>query len=106
MIVENVESELERKDNHTWTPVQRQYVPHLPNTSTHQWVGLYRGVSPTSQIRAEVRMRSGHYSFWAKHREANEDIDLHGLLSDYWSSSNREFTVLSQSITTHQSAQI
>ncbi len=50
-------------------------------------------------------MRSGH-SFWAKHREANEVIDLHGLFSDYWSSNNYEFTVLSQSITTNQSAQI
>ncbi len=46
-------------------------------------------------------MSSGH-SIWAKHREANESIDLHGLFSDYWSSSSRDFTVLSQSITTNQ----
>ena len=56
-----------------------------------------------SKLRAEVRMRSGH-SLWAKHREANVVIDLHGLFGDYWSSSHREFTVLRQSITTTQSA--
>ena len=57
---------------------------------------MYRDVSPTSQIRAEVRMKSGH-SVWTKYREAGEVIDLDGLFDDYWSSSNREFTVLSQS---------
>ena len=49
-------------------------------------------------------MKSGH-SVWAKYREASEVIDLHGLFSDYWSSNNYEFTVLSQSILTNQSAQ-
>ena len=58
---------------------------------------MYRGVSPTSQIRAEVRMKSGH-SIWAKYREAGEVIDLQGLFSDYWSSNKHEFTVLSQSL--------
>ena len=57
---------------------------------------MYRGVSPTSQIRAEVRLKSGH-SFWAKYREGNDVIDLHGPFSDYWSSTNYEFTALSQS---------
>ena len=42
-------------------------------------------------------MKSGH-SFWAKNREASETIDLHGLFSDYWSSTNYEFTVLSESL--------
>ena len=37
-------------------------------------------------------------SFWAKYREAKEVIDLDGLFSDYWSSNNREFTVLRQSL--------
>jgi hypothetical protein len=58
---------------------------------------VYRDVSPTTQIRAEVRMKIGH-SVWAKYREANEVIELGGLFSDYWSSNNREFTILSQSI--------
>ena len=58
---------------------------------------MYRDVSPTTQIRAEVRMKSGH-SFWAKYRAAGEVIDLDGLFDDYWSSNNREFIVLSQSL--------
>ncbi len=57
---------------------------------------MYRDVSPTSQIRAEVRMKSGH-SMWAKYREASELIDLDGLFNDYWSSNDHEFTVLGQS---------
>ena len=60
-----------------------------------------RHVSPTSQIRIEVQMKSGH-SLWAKHREASEVIDIHGLFGDYWSSNNHEFTVLSQSFITDQ----
>ena len=93
--VEDVEKELQQKDNHTWTPAQRQYVLYFPHTYTHQWMCTYREVSPTTQIRAVVQMKIGH-SIWAKHREANEVIDLDGLFSDYWSSDNHEFTVLSQ----------
>jgi len=70
-----VESELQTKDNYTWTPALRQ------------------DVSPTSQIRAEVRMKSGHF-VWTKYREASEVLDLHGVFSDYWSSKNQDFTVL------------
>ena len=50
-----------------------------------------------SNLRAEVRMKSGH-SVWAKYREANEVIKLDGLFSEYWSSSNHEFTLLSRSL--------
>ena len=57
---------------------------------------VYRDVSPTSLIRAEVRMKSGH-SVWAKYRDASEVIELDELFRDYWSSNNHEFTVLSQS---------
>ena len=57
---------------------------------------MYRDVSPTSRVRAEVRKKSGH-SVWAKYREASEVIDLHELFNDYWTSNNHEFTVLSQS---------
>ena len=53
-----------------------------------------RDVSPESQIRAEVRMKSGH-SVWAKYREASEVINLDGLFNDYWGSDSHEFTVLS-----------
>src|SRR5258706_16131859 len=53
-----------------------------------------RDICPTSQIRAEVRMKK----FWTRHREARQAIDLDGLFSDYWSSGNNEITVLSQSL--------
>ena len=93
LFVENVERELQKKDDHTWTPAQRQYVPHFPSTYVHLLTGG-RDICPTSQIRAEVQLRK----FWARHREARQDIDLDGLFSDYWSSNNNEFTVLSQSL--------
>ena len=96
LFVEDVESELRKKDNYTWTPAQRLYVPCFLNTYTHWWMCVYRGVSPTSQIRAEVRMKSGRW-VWAKYREANESIDLDGPFNGYWSSDNHEFTALGQS---------
>jgi len=92
LFVENVERELQKKDDHTWTPAQRQYVPYFPNSHTNWWVCMYRDICPTSQIRAEVRMKT----FWARHREARPVIDLDELFSDYWSSSDNEFTVSSQ----------
>jgi len=42
-------------------------------------------------------MKHGH-SLWATYREASEAVDLDGLFSDYWSSNNHEFIVLSQSL--------
>ena len=95
LFVENAEREVQMRDHQTWTPVQRLYVPYFPNTYTHWWVCVYRDVSPTSQIRAQARMKSG-LSVWAKYREAGEVIDLDELFSEYWSSINHEFTVLSQ----------
>ena len=97
LFVENVARELQRNDNHTWTPARRLWVPYCHNTYTHKWICLCRDLSPTSQICAEVRMKRGH-SFWATYREASEVVDLDGLFNDYWSSDNHEFTVLSQSL--------
>ena len=98
LFVENLEREVRmRDDTHTWTLTQRPYVPYSLTTYTHWWMCVYRDISPTSQIRVDVRMKSGH-SVWAKYREAGEVIGLDGLFSDYWSSNNREFTVLSQSL--------
>src|SRR5258706_966927 len=54
-----------------------------------------RDICPTSQIRAEVRIKK----FWARHREARQVIDLNEVFREYWSSSDNEFTVLSQSFT-------
>jgi len=93
LFVGKAERELQMEDNHNWTPVQPQYVLYFPHTYTHRWMYVYRYVSPTTQIRVEVRMKIGH-SIWEKYRKANEVIDLDGLFSDYWSSNNRGFTVL------------
>ena len=41
-------------------------------------------------------MKSGHL-FWAKNREAGEEINIQGLFNNYWSSNEREFPVSSQS---------
>ena len=42
-------------------------------------------------------MKHGHL-FWAKRRDADEVIGLQELFNDYWSSNNRDFNVLSQSL--------
>ena len=54
-----------------------------------------RGLSPTSEMRAEIYM-SGKF-LWGKNRRASDVIDLQSLFNDYWSSNGREFTVPSQS---------
>ena len=91
LFVENVERELQKKDDYTWIPVQRQYVPHFPTPYVHSLTGG-RDICPTSLIRAEVRMKK----FWARHREARPVIDLDGLFGDYWSSRDNDFIVSSQ----------
>ena len=93
LFVENVQRELQKKDDHTWTPAQRQYVPYFLNTHVRSLTSG-RDICPTSQIRAEVRLKK----IWARHREARQVINLDGLFNDYWSSSNNDFTVLSQSL--------
>ena len=56
---------------------------------------MYRSLSPTSLIRVEARLKSGH-SFWKPYREGGELIDLRELFSDYWRSNDQVFTVSSQ----------
>jgi len=56
---------------------------------------MCRGVSPTSEMRVEIEMRSGHL-FWGKHRLASEPIDVQAIFNDYWSSDKHEFTVPSE----------
>jgi len=57
---------------------------------------MCRGVSPTSEMRVEIQMRSDHL-FWGKDRLASELIDVQALFNDYWSSDKHEFTVPSKS---------
>ena len=96
LFVGNVERELRRSDNRTWTPTQRPCVAYLVIKYTHLILCVCRDVYPTSEMRAQVQMKSG-YSFWAKYRQTGEAIDLQGLFSDYWGSNKHEFTVPSQS---------
>ena len=97
LFVENVERELQKTDDHTWTPAQRQYVFYFPHTYTHWWMCMYRDVSPTSQIRTEVRMKIGN-SIWTKYRVGSGVIDLDRLFNEYWSSNDHDFIVLGQSL--------
>jgi len=97
LFVGNVVRELQRKDNDTWTPARRLWVPYCPNTYTHKWICVCRHLFPTSNIHAVVRMKRGH-SFLATYTDTPTDIDLQGLFNDYWSSNNHEFTILSQSL--------
>ena len=96
LFVENEELGLQTQDNRTWIPARRQYVPYFPTTYTYRWLCMCRGVYPTSEMRAEIQMKSGHI-FWAKHRLAGGVIDLQALFNDYWSTSKHVFTVPSQS---------
>ena len=93
--VENEERELLTRDYRTWTPAQRPYVPYMFTRYTQGRPCICRDISPTSNMRAEIRMRSGHL-FWAHYRQTSEVIDVKALFNDYWSSSKHEFTVPSQ----------
>src|SRR5258708_38735113 len=92
LFVENEGIKLQRKDSRTWAPAQRPYVPFIPTTYTHRRVCVCRDVSPTSEIRAEIRMTSGHGP-WAKIGQAGGVIDLQDVFNRYWSTNEREFTV-------------
>jgi hypothetical protein len=95
LFVENEERELLTIDHRTWTPTQRPYVPYFHTRYTQGRLCIYRDVSPTSKMRTEIQMRSGHL-FWANYRQTSEVIDVKGLFNDYWSSDKHEFTVASQ----------
>ena len=96
LFIENEELGLQTQDNRTWTPARRQFVPCFPTTYTYRWLFVCRGVFPTSRMRAEIQMKSGHL-FWAKDRLASEVIDLQALFNDCWNTSKDVFTVPSQS---------
>ena len=57
---------------------------------------MYRGVSPTSEMRVEIQMRNRHF-IWAKSRLESELIDIQAILNDYWTSNKHGFTVPSMS---------
>jgi len=84
--------ELERKDNQTWAPVQRPYVLGLSTTYTHRGMCVYRDISPGSQVRVEIQMKSSHLLFTKKDRNIKE-IGLHKLFDEYWASGKHELMV-------------
>ena len=66
--------------------------PLFPNIYAHLWVYMCSVISPTSQIRAEVQMTSGH-SFSEVPRCERGDRPSNAF-DIYWSSTDREITVL------------
>ena len=92
LIVGSEAIELERKDNQTWAPAQRPYVLSLLTTYTHRSMCVYRDISPTSQVRVEIQMKSSHLPFAKKDRNVKE-IGLHKLFDQYWTSEKHELMV-------------
>ena len=84
--------ELERKDYQTWVPVQRPYVARMLITYTHLVPCLYRDISPTSRVRVEIQIKSGHLP-WAKKNQNIKDIDIIKPVNQYWTSKEHELTV-------------
>jgi hypothetical protein len=91
----NEEIDLQRKENRTWTPVQRPYVIYFLIYYTLRSICICRGVSPTSQLRVDIRMRSGHL-LWAKKDQTSKLIDLQDVFDDYWTSESHDLTVPGQ----------
>ena len=56
---------------------------------------MCRGLSSTSEVRAEIQMM-GKF-LWEKSRQASEVIDLQALFNNYWNSGEHDLTVSSQS---------
>ena len=67
----------------------------FPLRTTSDVFGLCSGLSPSSEIRAEVHM-GGKFP-WTKNRQASGIINLQALFNDYWISDEHEFTVQGQS---------
>jgi hypothetical protein len=88
--------ELERKDNHTWAPVQRPYVLRLLTTCTHRCLCVYRDISPTSHVRVEIQIKSSHLP-WAKKIHDIKDIDMKKPFNEYWTSRKHKLMVPGQS---------
>jgi hypothetical protein len=57
---------------------------------------MCRFVSPTSEMRVDIRMRSA-YLPWAKREQTGNEIDIGSLFYDYWNTNNHEFIISSQS---------
>jgi hypothetical protein len=92
LFVGNEAVELERKDNRTWAPVQRPYVLRSFTTYTHRGLCVYRDIFPTSHVRVEIQIKSGHLP-WAKKHQSTKEIDMQNLFDEYWSSKEHKLMV-------------
>jgi len=92
LIVGGEAIELERKDNRTWAPVQYPYVLGLFITYTHRSMCVYRDISPISQVRVGIQMKSSHLP-WAKKDQNVKEIGIHKLFEEYWTSKEHELTI-------------
>jgi hypothetical protein len=57
---------------------------------------MCRFVSPTSDIRVDIRTRKT-YPPWAKWKQTSNEIDIEPLFNAYWNTNKHEFTVSGQS---------
>jgi len=57
---------------------------------------VYRDISPTSQVRVEILMKSGHLP-WARKDQNVKEIGLQGLFNEYWTSKKHELMLLGRS---------
>jgi len=96
LFVGSVTIELERKDNWTWVPVQHPYVLRLLTAYAKWSLCVYRDISPTSHVRIEIQIKSGHLP-WAKKHQNIKDIDMKRLFNEYWTSNEHKLTVPGQS---------
>jgi len=53
---------------------------------------VYRNVDPTSKMRVEIRIKSGHLLL-ANKEQTSKDIDLQNVFNNYWTSKASEITV-------------
>jgi hypothetical protein len=57
---------------------------------------MYRFVSPTSEMRVDIRMRKASPA-WAKWKQTGNEINIESVFNDYWNTNKHEFIVSSQS---------
>jgi len=84
--------QLEKKDNYTWAPLRRPYVLRPLPTYAHRSLCVYRDISPTSHVRVEIQIKSGHLP-WAKKHQNIKDIDIQGPFNEYWTSKEQKIMV-------------
>jgi hypothetical protein len=56
---------------------------------------MCRDASPTSQMRVEIQVKSGHLQ-WGKKEQGGKEIDCEALFKDYWNTTAHEFLVHGQ----------